>query len=57
MNTFSDKMITDYEEKANLTMALICRAMMIVMILVIALNLLGVFIIEAAIYPVLIFCN
>ncbi len=55
MNTFSDKMIADYEEKANLTMALICRAMMIFMILVIALNLLGVFIIEAAIYPVLVF--
>ena len=55
MHTFSEKMITDYEKKANLTMALICRAMMIFMIIVIILNLLGVFIIDNVIYPVLIF--
>lgn len=48
-------MITDYEKKANLTMALICRAMMLLMISVIILNLLGVFIIDNTIYPVLIF--
>ncbi|MBQ8195373.1 MAG: HD domain-containing protein [Oscillospiraceae bacterium] len=36
-------------------MAFICRAMMLFMLLVIVLNLLGVFIIEDTIYPVLIF--
>lgn len=54
MNTFSDKMIADYEIKANKTMSLICRAMMVLMISVIVLNLLGVFIIDNTIYPVLI---
>lgn len=57
MHTFSDKMITDYEKKANLTMALICRAMMLLMISVIILNILGVFIIDDTIYPVLIFSS
>lgn len=55
MHTFSDKMIIDYEKKANLTMAFICRAMMVFLLLVVALNLLGIFIINDTIYPVLIF--
>ena len=55
MHTFSDKMIIDYEKKANLTMAFICRAMMVFLLLVVALNLQGIFIINDTIYPVLIF--
>ncbi len=53
-HTFSEKMIVDYEKKANLTMAFICRVMMVLMILVIALNAAGVFIIDSTIYPTLI---
>ncbi len=55
MHKFSRNMITDYENKADLTMALICRIMMLFFGLVMILNLTGVFIIDKAIYPALIF--
>ncbi len=54
MSTFSNKLITDYEKKANLTMAFICRVMMGLMLVVIALNTFGIFKISGAIYPALI---
>lgn len=57
MYSFSNRMIADYEHKANHTMAFICRAMMIFMLLVILLNLTGVFIIDNTIYPILIFSS
>ncbi len=53
MHRFSRNMITDYENKADLTMALTCRIMMLFFGLVMVLNLTGVFIIENTIYPAL----
>ena len=55
MHEFSRNMITDYENKADLTMAFMCRIMVLFFGLVLILNLTGVFIIKATIYPALIF--
>lgn len=54
MKGFSKLLIRDYEEKANLTMAFICRIMTALMAVVMVLNYLGVFKIGSEIYPTLI---
>ncbi|MGN1341251.1 MAG: HD-GYP domain-containing protein [Oscillospiraceae bacterium] len=54
MKGFSKLLIQDYEEKANLTMAFICRIMTALMAVVMVLNYLGVFKIGSEIYPTLI---
>lgn len=54
MKGFSKQVIHDYEEKANLTMAFICRIMTVLMAAAIVLNLLGVFKIGNGIYPAVI---
>lgn len=54
MHKFSRNMITDYKNKADLTMALICRIMMLFFGVIILLNAIGVFVIQPVIYPALI---
>lgn len=54
MQGFSKLLIQDYQKKANLTMALICRILTALMAVTIVLNLLGVFKIENDIYPTII---
>lgn len=51
MKSFSRLLIQDFEEKANLTMAFICRIMTALMAVTMILNLLGVFKISGDIYP------
>lgn len=54
MKSFSKLLIQDFQEKANLTMALICRIMTILMGITIILNFLGIFKIRNDIYPTII---
>ena len=54
MHKFSRSMINDFENKADLTMALICRIMMLFFAVIILLNVIGVFVIQPVIYPALI---
>lgn len=54
MQGFSKLLIQDYQKKANLTMALICRILTALMAVTMVLNLLGVFKIENDIYPTII---
>lgn len=54
MKSFSKLLITDYQEKANLTMAFICRIMTAFMAIAIVLNALGIFKISGKIYPTII---
>ena len=54
MHSFSHNMLRDYEAKADLTMALICRIMMLFFGVIILLNAVGVFVIQSVIYPALI---
>lgn len=54
MKSFSKLLITDYQEKANLTMAFICRIMTAFMVIAMVLNALGVFKISGEIYPTII---
>ena len=54
MKSFSRLLIQDFEEKANLTMAFICRIMTALMAVTMILNLLGVFEISGDIYPTII---
>ncbi len=54
MQGFSKLLIQDYQKKANLTMALICRIMTALMAVTIVLNLFGVFKIGNDIYPTII---
>lgn len=54
MKSFSRLLIQDFEEKANLTMAFICRIMTALMAVTLILNLLGVFKISGDIYPTII---
>lgn len=54
MHKFSRSMINDSENKADLTMALICRIMMLFFAVIILLNVIGVFVIQPVIYPALI---
>lgn len=54
MKSFSRLLIQDFEEKANLTMAFICRIMTALMAVTMILNLLGVFNISGDIYPTII---
>lgn len=54
MKGFSKLLITDYQEKANLTMAFICRIMTVFMSIAIVLNALGIFKISGEIYPTII---
>ncbi len=51
MKSFSRKLISDFEKKANLTMAFICRIIIGLMAAVVVLNMLNIFIIGDAIYP------
>lgn len=54
MKSFSRLLIQDFEEKANLTMAFICRIMTALMAVTLILNMLGVFKISGDIYPTII---
>lgn len=54
MKSFSKLLIIDYQEKANLTMAFICRIMTAFMVIAMALNALGIFKIGGEIYPTII---
>lgn len=54
MKSFSRLLIQDFEEKANLTMAFICRIMTALMAVTLILNMLGVFNISGDIYPTII---
>ena len=54
MKSFSKLLIIDYQEKANLTMAFICRIMTAFMVIAMVLNALGVFKISGEIYPTII---
>lgn len=54
MKGFSKLLIKDYENKANLTMAFICRIIMGLMALALILNLLHIFKISSVIYPAVI---
>ncbi len=54
MKSFSRKLISDFEKKANLTMAFICRIIIGLMAAVVVLNMLHIFIIGDAIYPAVI---
>lgn len=54
MKSFSRLLIQDFEEKANLTMAFICRIMTALMAVTMILNPLGVFKISGDIYPTII---
>lgn len=54
MKSFSKLLIQDFQEKANLTMALICRIMTILMGITIILNFLGIFKISHDFYPALV---
>ena len=54
MKGFSKLLITDYQEKANLTMAFICRIMTVFLSIAIVLNALGIFKISGEIYPTII---
>ena len=54
MLKFSRSMINDFENKADLTMALICRIMMLFFAVIILLNAIGVLVRKPVIYPALI---
>lgn len=54
MKSFSKLLIIDYQEKANLTMAFICRIMTAFMVIAMVLNALGIFKIGGEIYPTII---
>lgn len=54
MKSFSRLLIQDFEEKANLTMAFICRILTVLLVVAMVLNLLGVFKISGDIYPTII---
>lgn len=54
MNGFSRLLINDYEQKANLTMAFVCRIMTALLAAAGLLNILGIFKIGDGIYPTLI---
>ncbi len=54
MKSFSRMLIQDFEEKANLTMAFICRILTVLLVVAMVLNLLGVFKISGDIYPTII---
>ncbi len=51
MKSFSKRLIYDFQERANLTMAFICRIIIVLMAAVMVLNWLHVFKISSAIYP------
>ena len=51
-----NNMIAEFEREANLKLARICRFFVLFLVLVMLLNLTGVFVIDTIIYPVVFFC-